>query len=140
MNRIRLRKSGFRQRGMLLIEVMIAVFLFSIGVLALVGLQASMTRNVTEAKLRGEASFLASELIGQMWLDQANLAKYAISGEGCVDTGYAACTSWHDKVSQILPQGDASVTVDGPRVSIALSWQMAGEMPARFEIDANVTN
>jgi len=140
MSRLKAKVGRRRQRGILLIEAMIAVFLFSVGVLALVGLQASMTRNVTEAKLRGDASFLANELIAQMWLDQLNLAKYEISDGGCTDAEYVACSAWNGKVSDVLPQGEANVSIDGSHVSVALSWQMADGMPSRFEIDANVTN
>ena len=49
-------KNRKQQRGIALIEVLVAVLLFALGILALVGLQASMNKNVTQAKLRGEAS------------------------------------------------------------------------------------
>lgn len=139
MKRCQPRMPAKQQKGMLLVEAMVSVLLFSIGILALVGLQASMTRNVTEAKLRGEASFLANELIGQMWVDQGNLSRYAIDADGCVD-GLTACSNWLSKVGLLLPGGDAVVTVNGSLVNIAVTWQLSGEMPARFEIGANVTN
>lgn len=136
------RCSGSRkdQNGVALIEALIAVFLFSLGVLALVGLQAVMSKNVTHSKLRGEASFLANQLIGQMWVDQANLATYAIENGECA--GSAACTNWLATVQRTLPSGNANVTVNGSNVSVSLNWQLPGngEVPGEFQIDAYITN
>lgn len=131
-----------KQGGIILIEVLISVFIFSIGVLALVGLQAVMTKNVTHAKLRGEASYLANQLIGQMWVDQANLGNYAMTAGTCAAAGYANCTNWRSAVQQTLPGGAADVTVNGTAVRIALTWRLPGgaEVPGRYEIDANITN
>lgn len=57
------------QQGVMLLEAMIALVLFSMGVLALVGLQAAMVSNTTNAKYRADASYLAQQRIGQMWAD-----------------------------------------------------------------------
>ena len=127
-----------------LIEALIAIFLFSLGVLALVGLQALMSKNVTQAKLRGEASFLATQLIGQMWTDQGaaqvNLPKYAISGDTCIDASYVNCARWLSSVRQALPGGTAAIAISGTAVAITLNWQMQKDVPGRFEINANITN
>jgi len=55
------------QKGVALLEALIAVLLFSFGVLALVGLQASTMRITTDAKMRVDASYLANQKIGEMW-------------------------------------------------------------------------
>lgn len=136
--------TGKNQNGVALIEALIAIFLFSLGVLALVGLQALMSKNVTQAKLRGEASFLATQLIGQMWANQGaaqvNLPKYAISSGACTDSSYVNCTRWLSSVGQALPSGTAAVTVTGTAVAITLNWQMQNDVPGRFDINANITN
>ena len=131
-----------KQRGIALIEALIAIFLFSLGVLALVGLQAVMSKNVTQAKLRGEASFLANQLIGQMWVDQPNLSSYRIADGECTTTGYAKCTNWRTAVKQTLPGGVANVTVDGSAVDITLNWELPGDgaAPSQYQISANVVN
>jgi type IV pilus assembly protein PilV len=131
------------QEGIALIEALMAIVLFSLGVLALVGVQASMTKNVTQAKLRGEASFLANQLIGQLWVDQVNLASYGITAGACDVGGFAGCTNWLASVQQLLPGGSAAVTVAaGGIVNITLTWQLPGqgELPAQFELAAYVTN
>ncbi len=59
------------QRGASLLEVLIALLIFSFGVLGIVGLQANMNIRSTEAKQRAEAAVLADEIIGRMWVAQA---------------------------------------------------------------------
>src|SRR5439155_165247 len=52
-------KAPKRQDGVMLLEALIAILIFSIGILAVVGLQAVSIRNVTDAKHRTEAAYLA---------------------------------------------------------------------------------
>lgn len=56
-----------RQRGVMLIEALIAILIFSIGVLGIIGLQGSAVKVSTDARYRSEAALLANEIIGQMW-------------------------------------------------------------------------
>jgi type IV pilus assembly protein PilV len=56
-----------RQSGVMLIEALIALLIFSIGILGIVGLQASAAKASGDAKYRSDASLLANELIGRMW-------------------------------------------------------------------------
>ena len=124
------RVAGLKtQQGSVLIEVLVAILIFSFGVLGLVGLQGTMLRSQTDAKFRTDASFLASELIGLMEGDQANLAKYSIaSGGSC---GLTKCQDWLNKVKSGLPGGDATVTYtpdavkkNGGMYDIVVSWTM----------------
>ena len=54
-----------RQRGFMLIETLVAILIFSIGVLSLVGLQATSVRLSSGAKYRSDAALLVNELIGE---------------------------------------------------------------------------
>lgn len=117
------------QNGFMLIEVLISVLLFSVGVVALVTLQASMTRAQTDAKIRADASNLATELVGLMWADPSNLGAYTTAN--CAST--TQCNMWLAKVQQILPTNNTApvVTVDTTAnsvtlgdVSITITWRM----------------
>lgn len=112
----------FRARtgGFALIEILVAVLLFALGVLSLIGLQASLTRAQTDAKVRTDAAALASEVIGQMWGDATNLASY--SGDSC--EAHARCKSWQDKVTAALPSGASTITVTAGSndVEVSIRW------------------
>ena len=58
---------------------MIAVLVFSLGILGIVGLQAASIKASTDAKYRSEASLLANELIGRMWVSDRNQATLGAS-------------------------------------------------------------
>ena len=112
-------RSRRHARGAMLIEVLVAILIFSIGVMALVGLQARMTQAQSTAKSRADATYLANELIGVMWSDTTNLSSY----DGC--DSYARCNDWQDKVTNSLPKGEGSVdVVDATtgEVAITVRW------------------
>ena len=73
-----------QQTGVMLLEALIAILIFSLGILAIIGLQAQSIRNSSEAKYRADASFLANQLIGYMWTDPANFAAYSHMPTGAV--------------------------------------------------------
>jgi len=73
------------QAGAMLLEALIALLLFAIGVIGLVAMQANATRLAAESKYRAEAATYADQIISQMWADDrsnANLtARYATGGD-----------------------------------------------------------
>ncbi len=126
------------QSGIVLIEALVSVLLLSLGILGLIGLQANMAANLSDAKYRTEAAFLADQLLGQMWVDQSNLVNYAISGGSCTQT-YVRCSDWLGQVARQLPGGGASVTLNGTAVTITVTWQTPGVgMPHNYVLSANV--
>lgn len=55
------------QSGIVLLEGLIAILIFTIGIIGLMGLQAAMLRNTTEARYRIEAGNLAQQRLAQIW-------------------------------------------------------------------------
>ena len=88
------------QAGIVIVEVLLAVLVFSFGILGVINLQANAIKMNADAKLRSDASYLAGQIISQMWVDRANLADYAhfTQGTACTFTGSTAnssnVTSW----------------------------------------------
>ena len=81
-----------KQQGVALLEALIAVLIFSIGILAVIGLQATSVRLTTDAKYRADASFLANQALGRVWADPGNLAAYVEANTalaGYTDANYA---------------------------------------------------
>ena len=79
MHKQKFSSAKFSQKGAVLLEALIAILIFSMGILALVGLQAAMLQNTTDSKFRADASYLAQQQIGRIWADPANAASYVIS-------------------------------------------------------------
>jgi len=95
-----------RQSGVFLLEGLIAILIFSLGILGIIGLQAKSLQQVTDAKYRIDAANLADQLVGAMWIDAhatADLTNHYASPDG---DKYQA---WEKTVAATLP----GVGVDG---------------------------
>jgi len=111
------RNDKNRQRGMALIEVLVSILLFSLGVLGLIGLQASAVQYSIEADMRNRAALLANEVASVMWLSNSTV----------LDTS-AGTPSWDSRVADALPGGEITVTlVDAATMpnsaDIHISWK-----------------
>lgn len=109
-----------QQTGAMLLEALVSILIFSIGILAIIGLQAAAVSASTDAKYRTEASLLTNQLIGQMWVSDRTVAILQTnfqSGAGCGASGAsgAAYTAWLADVSATLP----GVAANPPTVCIA---------------------
>jgi len=107
------------ERGTTLIEVMVAIVIFSMGILGLLGVQARAFTTFTDSQNRMQAALLADRLLNQAWVDRANLGAYAYGGGAAP----AVLRSWLAAVGQQLPSGAAVVTVAGGTVQVTLTWQ-----------------
>lgn len=123
------RPAGKSQQGSVLLEALIAILIFSWGVLALMGLQAAMIKNTTDAKYRAEASFIAQQRLGSMWADPANLDLY---------------TETDADISAWLPSGTRTVELLGlpadGEVRVTIRWQQPGQPDIHnFTTNARIT-
>lgn len=115
------------QKGSILIEGLVSILIFSIGVIALMGMQSVAIKNANHAKFRNDAALLANQMLSQMMVDQANIANYGDAGGGS-----PAKDAWLTQVGETLPNGDATITyVDTPaaprQVTITLTWRAPDE-------------
>lgn len=99
------------ESGSVLLEALIAILIFSAGILALVGLQAAAMKNTTQSKARIDASLVASQRIGEMWVNIPGLSTFVET-----DTEIAE-----------LPNGKRSTAVVGDQATVTVTWQMPGE-------------
>jgi type IV pilus assembly protein PilV len=112
--------------GIALIEALVAILILTIGILGLVGLQASMTRAQSSAKYRADAAYLSSELIGALWADRPNLANYATTP--AAPCTYQRCLDWVNKVTSGLPNGAGQLAVSpSGAVGLTVTWSVADE-------------
>jgi type IV pilus assembly protein PilV len=141
------------QAGFTLIEVLIAVLVFSLGILAMTGLQASAIRMSTDAQQRAEATYLADQLLARMLVaDRTTAASFAHKPGGtatCAPTGAASTnpivTEWLTDVTTTFPRASAQeqqIVVSGAaldEVTVRLCWKNgANDAPHTLEVTNRV--
>ncbi len=110
------------QAGFLLIEAMIAILIFSLGIVALMGLQSIAIGDSVHGKYRTDASYFANGIIAQMMVDRANVASYADGASPSTRR-----TEWDAEVAASLPNGTTSVTIAGSAVTVIVYWRNPNE-------------
>lgn len=102
------------QRGMAMLEVLVAVLLFSLGLLGLIGLQTRAITYSIEAEDRNRAAMLANEIASAMWL--ANTVT--------IDPA-AGTPSWNSRVAAALPSGTVTVAAEASipnSANVTIEW------------------
>ena len=134
------KKMMSAQHGSVMLESLIAILIFSLGILSLVGLLGASVKDTTSSMYRTQASLLASEVIGQMWAGSqtvTNIPTYLAGYKG------AGPEAWREKVVATLPgvvdatagedgsEGGGSnlpvIDVDGDTVTVTLFWKAPGD-------------
>lgn len=110
MSAARRQRAPLGQRGSTLIEVLVSVMLFSVGVIGLLRALGTAVQDTGAIQYRSTAATLADGLVGRMWVDRANLASYADD----------------DVAVPELPNGLRTVTVAGNVVTVDITWQAPG--------------
>ncbi len=122
------------QQGVMLIEALVAILIFSLGIIALMGLQANSIAQVSQAKYRTDASYLANQIIGRMWVDQPNLSQYQTAG-------YSGRAKWDDMVARDLPSGTGTIAVNGSQVTVTVQWRQPEDpVTHRYSAVANINS
>ncbi|MEO5811014.1 MAG: type IV pilus modification protein PilV [Rhodanobacter sp.] len=119
-----------RQRGVSLIEVLMAVLIFSIGLIGLAGLMVISTRSNHSAYLRTQATFLATNMAARMsanpagvWGQDYNSALYPVAAASAGCGAGAACDAaglathdqqvWSTQLRTFLPNPTATILCTG---------------------------
>lgn len=111
------------QSGTILIEALVAILIFSLGILSLIGMQTMAINESIHGKYRADAGYLANEIIGQMMVDKPNVANYA---DGAT-TPSGLRTAWNARVASELPNGAAAITMNGAAVTVVVNWRNPNE-------------
>ena len=57
------------QSGVMLLEALIGILIFSMGILAMIAMQAAAVTASADAQYRSEAAYLANQIISEMWVN-----------------------------------------------------------------------
>jgi type IV pilus assembly protein PilV len=107
-----LRRRG-AQVGFTLLETLVAIVIFSIGLLGVVALQARTVQLSVDGEDRNRAALLADEVVATMW------------AQGTTSLGTTETTAWSTRVGNSLPGATATVSApdaDGV-VTVSISWR-----------------
>jgi type IV pilus assembly protein PilV len=103
----------------MMLEALVAILIFSFGILALVGLQSNAVRQSTDAKFRSNASYLANRCLAQMWVaDRSQIAK------SCEDSNDLSPDLPKPSSRTVTTVGDVA---SGYTATVTIHWQMPGE-------------
>ena len=145
------------QRGVFLLEALVAILIFSLGVFGMVAMGAASVSAQSDAQYRTQAANLANDIASEIELtvlrtatgdiDPVSLATFQhnpTSNGSCVFTGAAstaaAVTAWASKVSSVdgLPGATSGgqqvlVTTAGGvnRVQVTVCWQAPADRAPR---------
>ena len=157
-------KRDFRQKrakirsqlGIALVEAMVAVVIFAIGILGIVAMQARSTQMMTDSLFRAQAAQLATELLSEMWTSDPSqrVQQFASAGGGI------RYVQWHSRFAagaNALPGSVANppvVTVQTNQlplptvpvsnytmtdVTVTVFWQRPGAPVGRYTTTARIT-
>ncbi|PCJ30335.1 MAG: type IV pilus modification protein PilV [Gammaproteobacteria bacterium] len=112
-----------KEKGFSLLEVLITVFILSIGLLGLAGLQTTSLKNNHSAQHRTSAIILSYDIVDRMRLNKNvsyslalgdNPAGGSLKDQDLVD--------WTTDLANSLPSGDGSVVIVGDIVTVTVQW------------------
>jgi type IV pilus assembly protein PilV len=132
------RHAAYRaERGVGLIEVLIAMVVLSVGLLGLAGLQAKALQLAHQADIRSQATFLAYEMADRMRANREVALgvknEYKLTTFAAVECDPTLVLSeadtlakrdleeWRNTLACLLPQGQGQIVRVGNRVTIGVS-------------------
>jgi len=95
-----------KQRGFSMIELLVSMLVFAIGLLGIISLQTYSMRMTHDAELMGQASLLVNSMAD----------KLRVQGE------QLDVSPWKQQVELALPQGSGTVESSGQLFTISVDW------------------
>lgn len=131
------RTCGRNCAGLTLIEIMVSLIILAVSLLGIAGLQGLSTRIGNNSYYRSQAVNQAYDILERMRANPVGVSggsyrvdpsAKAASGS-CLNTKCSASDlaafdlgEWNAGNGALLPSGSGSVVVDGPEVSVVVSW------------------
>ena len=141
---------------MMMIEALMAILIFSLGILGMVGVNALAVSSQSDARYRTDANEYATQIINQMWLSvdrtsgaatPASLAvfNHQTTGTNCPFSGSASGSSlvadWAVAAAAGLPGATAAMqqvvvgsAAEPNEVTVTLCWKAPGDVVARKHV------
>ena len=114
------------QQGVVLLEALIGILIFSFGIIGLVGLQAAMLKSTSAAQYRSEAGYIAQQQLGLMWADPCDLASYSTGAPtpiASLPNGTLMITHQYSGSQPVDTCGGQ--TID--QTTVTITWRLPGD-------------
>ncbi|MDR0457882.1 MAG: fimbrial assembly protein [Burkholderiaceae bacterium] len=133
---IQARRARSGSGGFALLEALVALLLFSIGILGLLGLQARAISTNGDTEYRDRAALIADQCASQMQLQAGSVTISNINGSGL--TTLCTTQNWKNYVADPtqggLPQGMIQVVAPAAGTTFTIVAGGAPLAPAAFDI------
>lgn len=113
------------QRGISLLESLIALLVLSIGLLGVLGLQTQSLVHNRAAYFETQATNMAQDMLDRIRANSEQAADYALTlGDDAGGSGLPATdqSEWVADVATMLPGGEGGIEVNNRRVSVTVRW------------------
>lgn len=148
-----------RQRGITIIEVLVAMLILAVGLLGMASLQVRAVSDTTNSSFRSIAIFYANDMADRIRAnsdgesaggysnkdkddgsEKANCLKVA----GCSSSDMALhdLWEWQQNISRALPAGEGEITTNGDLYTVTVSWnsRVQAEDAGGADINTQVTS
>ncbi len=118
-----------QQRGMTLIEILVAVLVLSVSVLGVVAMQTNALRFNQASLNHAQATYAATDILDRMRANRTAAlgGSYNIALSDAIPTAGSSVASsdlsqWRTIVATLLPAGSGSVAIASNVVTVTIQW------------------
>lgn len=128
------------KKGFFIIEALISILIFMIGILGILQLQVGQMQATADAQYRAQASYMAENLMSEIVIDKGNIDTF-------VDKTNATYTDWESNLRNVLPgvnENLPEVTTSisptgGTIVTIVVKWKAPqSESESQYELKSTI--
>jgi type IV pilus assembly protein PilV len=131
-----------RQRGVSLLEVLIAVLILSFGLLGVAALQVRTLQGTQSSNYRSNAALLTHEIVDAIRANRSRATQYAIGLGSDIPGGSSTAqidlANWRRRIAQQLPSGRSSIQVQSTATPVPPNPSGAPQ-PASLSVRVTVT-
>ncbi|MCH4812649.1 type IV pilus modification protein PilV [Vreelandella neptunia] len=118
------------QKGVSLLESLIAMLVLSIGLLGVLGLQTKSLVHNRSAYFETQASNMAQDMLDRVRANHAQASAYGLAvGGSATGSGLPSNdqTEWVADLANALPDGEGGITIANSQVSVTVRWKDISE-------------